>query len=86
MFELLVFGTLWFYLLWIVASAIIIACVENDLPGRALLTLLVVGALCYVFGHGETWSAIQYALSNPIVCFLYLVAYFVAGTLWCFVK
>ena len=86
MFELLVFGTVWFWISLVILTVAVIACIENENGGGALFALIVVGLLYYFFGEAKTWSVWGWMLQNPLSSLLLFVSYFAVGTIWCFVK
>ena len=86
MFELLVFGTFWFWVVCIIATCVVIAALENDSPGGAFVTLAITVIVCYILGSGSTWGIIGLILTSPKTMVLLILGYFVAGTIWSFVK
>lgn len=82
--EILVFGTLWF---WLAIASIILGCllaIEAENLGGAI-SVIVVGLISFFF-FGGLKSAFLWIIANPglpIACF---VGYFIIGAIWSIAK
>ena len=82
-FAALAFGTIWGWIILVVAFIVITALVENDKGFWAFLgTLLSVILLCG--GHFD--SALHFIAANPGKVVLMILSYFVLGTVWSILK
>lgn len=88
MTGLFLFGTLWFWLLSVIAFIFIITSLEHRRyggTGATWVMLLFFGVL-YLWG-GNTLSSIgEYLSQNPIRSLLYGLGYITTGIVWSFVK
>lgn len=81
--ELFVFGTFWFWALFILANLILFAFTEFKSGGLA--TMLVVFVLCLLQWYGDI-HVFTFIFENPLICVLLGVGYFATGTAWSVVK
>lgn len=87
MWTLLAFGTFWFWTLLIIASIIIIGCLENDSGTGATVTMAVFMVLFFFFGGREFVEGLfAYIRDYPQKTIGIVFLYFLAGTLYSFVK
>jgi hypothetical protein len=93
--NFLLFGTLWFWVTFVVLSIAIIYFLEDSLSnvrdegGGGLATLAVVAfaLLYYWFGSKEdVINILVYIRDNPIKIFSYFLTYVGVGIIWAFVK
>lgn len=86
--TLFLVGTLWFWILLIVASIFIISYSElSDSNSTGFIVLAVTLILLYFGGNAATFKSIgNYMVTNPNEVLLWVLGYFIAGTLWSFVK
>lgn len=77
--SLFVFGGLWFWGLLVVASIILISCLEKENEGGA--TFVFLGTLAAIVFLGNT-SWLSYIIENPLSIGLLVGAYLLTGVLW----
>jgi hypothetical protein len=70
------FGTIWFWLLALIASIVFIASIENDVYAPPIITAIFVGALCWKSIAALSWQTI----------IIFIIAYAIAGILWSLFK
>lgn len=88
MMELLVVGTLWFWIVVSIAAIFIIYSLDTEDWGGtgATVTLIITSVLIWIFG-GDTMSNIfSYISDNPMRILGFLGIYALAGVAWSFVK
>ena len=85
MFEIFVFGTLWFWLLSVAAVITVISFVELGYPGRATTTVLAFLLIMHFLGGGLL-NALNWISANPGTSIGAFVLYFVVGTVYCIAK
>ena len=87
MFSLLAIGTIWFYLLLIISSIIIISFLETDSGGWATFTMAITFLLLYIFGAKEILlNFFTYIKTYPERGIGLILLYFILGTLYSFAK
>jgi hypothetical protein len=87
MWTLLALGTFWFWTLLVIASIIIIACLENDSGTGATVTMGVFLVLFFFFGGRDAMEAVfSFIQTSPSKTIGILFIYFLAGTVYSFVK
>jgi hypothetical protein len=88
MMQLLEFGTIWFWILLLVASGLIIYSTEDDESNYAANIWFVCALLAlYFLGNSETFKAIgSYMVHNPGPSLLIFGAYIFLGTVWSIFK
>lgn len=85
--ELLVFGTIWFWIFFLVMSSFIIWAIELDYPGRATGVFIAFAILFFFLGGREAIKdLLSFMTSNPPGAIGFIVGYFVAGTVWSIAK
>lgn len=87
MLSLFALGTLWFWILIVVATIGIVALIENERNFWADTVFVVTFIMLYKLGCGEALSTIgNWVIHNPLNTFLIFLGYLVAGTLYSLVK
>lgn len=87
MFTLLAVGSLWAWILFIVASIIIIACLENDSGTGATITMIATIVLLTIFGGKDDLASLwAWCSSKPLAAIGLFMSYIVVGFVWSFVK
>lgn len=83
MWELFVFGSFGFWTLMIIATVILMICLENNAASGA--TFVFIGSLFLLdqFGNLPILSIIH---NNPLITILSITAYFAVGTVWSVAK
>ena len=86
--ALFLFGTLWFWLLSVLAVIIIACSLEHRKWGGtgATITLVSFFLLVYALGGNTIQTFTNYITSNPLTSLAYIASYIVIGVLWSFVK
>lgn len=87
MITFFVLGGLWFWLLVVIASVLLIAAIENDAPLWAAIT--VIGTLVVLFFGGvgnELRSLFSWIWHNPGSFIGLFLCYLIAGTVWAVIK
>lgn len=93
--NFLLFGTLWFWVLFVLTSGIIIWLLEDALTtssdeggGRgATIAVLIFGVLYYFFGSSQdVINILVFIRDNPITILQYFVGYVLVGVAWAFFK
>lgn len=77
------FGTVWFWALFVVASIIILAAIENE---KGLLATATFIAACIVFGVWGDREIFGWIRHHPWKTAECVVGYFIAGTFWFITK
>ena len=88
MTEILAFGTIWFWILILVASGLIINSIEDDDDnwGSNIYFILCLAAL-YFLGNSQFFNSIGlYIIHNPSVSILVFLGYLLIGSIWSVVK
>ena len=83
MFEIFALGTIWFWLLSVIAFIAVTAFVECGYPGRA--TWFVIGFFAFIYFLSGL-KFIEWIAMNPTDFLIWIVLYFVAGTIYCVFK
>jgi hypothetical protein len=88
MFELFIFGTIWFWILISLIGVIIIYATEESDPGHWHWAVLLVGTALLYFGGAkqEVLSVISYMKDNPTTVLLRCLAYIGIGVTWSIAK
>jgi hypothetical protein len=85
-----IFGSLWFWLLSVIAVVFVMYHVENDDEGSSVIAtvgLIAFLLLCYFMGNDASFkNFFMYAKENPGIVLSGIILYFVLGTVWSFVK
>jgi hypothetical protein len=93
--NFLIFGTLWFWILLVLTSGIIIWLLEDALTnysgngggGWATIVLIAAFIAYYFFGSkDDITSILVFVRDNPIRILQYFGAYIIIGTIWAFIK
>jgi hypothetical protein len=85
--ELLVFGSWLFWSTGFIAVLLILAAIEYERPGRAFGVIAAFFGLCYFFGDIAQWSLFSTIANAPWYTVpLWVIGYFLAGTIWFFFK
>lgn len=82
-FGIFALGTIGFWLLFLIASILLLVSVEYEHPGWATLSLIGTFALLATFGD---FSIIGTIRTQPMLSLLALAGYFIAGTIWSLIK
>ena len=89
MIALFAIGSLWFWLLIVVASALIIFAIEEQ-ESASWATVAMIGTFLLMFffsGEKETYyNFFRYVLEHPITDIVVILSYLLAGVVWSFVK
>jgi len=83
MFELLVFGTFWFWVITAVFVITVTSFVEVGFPGRATVATVIFFLLLYFLGG---FPFVQWIVANPGPMLLLALLYFIAGGVYCVIK
>ncbi|MBI5733173.1 hypothetical protein HY967_04490 [Candidatus Jorgensenbacteria bacterium] len=84
LWTLFVFGTFWFWTLAVIATIIIIACIDHNENFTGATASLVIALLLLQFlGDVKVFS---YVLEQPFMGLIYFVMYLGAGTAWSIIK
>lgn len=86
--TLFLFGTLWFWILIVVASIAITTYTEmSESNSTGFIILAATFLLLYFGGNSDAFkSFFRYVSQNPGDVVLWVLGYFVLGTIWSFVK
>lgn len=86
--QLLEFGTIWFWLVILVASGLIIASTEDEQTNWGANIWFVITLLAlYFFGNSEFFKSVgTFMLNNPVSVILIFAGYIAAGTIWSIAK
>jgi hypothetical protein len=82
-YELIVFGSIWFWAATVIPFLLLIAFVENEKSGMALFTLVATFAAFAAFGDKQ-W--LTWVTHNPLTILYYVAGYIGVGILWGIVK
>lgn len=81
--TLLTFGTIWFWLIILVAAVYITGLTEDEDGVFANLVFIVTCLLLYFLGNAEFFKSIgNYIVENPNKVFFILLGYLILGTIW----
>lgn len=86
--QLFLFGTLWFWLLSVIAVILIVATTEVE-DSNSWGYVILIGTLClmYFFGNKQSFNeTFSYIAQNPGVIILTTLAYLALGVVWSLVK
>lgn len=83
MFELLVVGSIGFWVLLGLEFIVLLALTEYERPGWGIFSIVVVGLLLRFFGG---IGVFDYVWNNPRLILFYFLGYLVAGIAWAVVK
>lgn len=88
MFELLVFGTVGFWIAASIATIFILISLEGDYGGSgATITMIFFGVLYFFFGGREVFGSLWDTFMNhPVTLFTYSIVYTAIGLSWSFAK
>jgi len=81
--ALFAFGTVWFWVMFIVASLILISAIENEKGWLATLTIVGTMLLLH-FGNDK--QLFPYLANHPLVTGGCVLGYFIVGALWGVIK
>jgi len=88
MTEILAFGTIWFWILILVASGLIINSIEddNDNWGSNIYFIVCLVAL-YFLGNSQFFNSLGlYIIHNPAISILVFLGYLLIGSIWSVIK
>ena len=80
----LMFGSLWFWILFVIFVCVMVACVENDSTSGGVLTIILFLCLFTFFGTGM--EGIHWVIANPNLSLGFLAAYVAIGLFYMFLK
>jgi hypothetical protein len=85
--SFLIFGTTWFWILFALATILVIFATEKGSGIGATVTLIVTIALLFFFGNkGPLKDFFNYTATKPWAIILISIGYIIFGTCWAIVK
>ena len=85
--SFLLFGSTWFWILFLIASILVIVSTEKGSGVGATATLVVTVALYFFFGNKiQLKNFFSYVIENPWITIAVIVGFIALGTCWAILK